>query len=208
MYIESDADMQCMYESYKDQLELNIWCVGGNQDENEEPDGASASKKRKCDQGTQKPSKRQAIREEVEEIFTELKEKYESKYSAQQLRLWANMLQVGTWKDRENPPQNPMFGYNGKSGAKTPSLTEALTSVAEGIACVLKPPAPTGSQSPPARTSSHTQHNEMGVSPSKCASLRSQYIEQLKQLHQVLELTAISKSRCFEEHAATLISTR
>ena len=130
VYIKSDADMQCMYESYKDQLELNIWCVGDNQDENEEPAGASASKKRKCDQDTQKPSKRQAIREEVEEIFTELKEKYESKYSSQQLRLWANMLQVGTGKDRETPPpppppppQNPMFGYNGKSGAKTPSLT-------------------------------------------------------------------------------------
>ena len=34
----------------------------------------------------------------------ELKEKYEAKYSAQQVRLWANMLQVGTWKDRKPPP--------------------------------------------------------------------------------------------------------
>jgi hypothetical protein len=33
----------------------------------------------------------------------------------------------------------------------------------------------------------------MGVSPSKCASLRSQYIDQLKKLHQLLELTAINK---------------
>ncbi len=33
----------------------------------------------------------------------ELKEKYDQKYTAQQLRLWANMLQVGTWKDRETP---------------------------------------------------------------------------------------------------------
>ena len=84
------------------------------------------------------------------------------------------MLQVGTWKDRENPPQNPVFGYNGKSQTKTPSLTEALSSVAEGLARALRSPTPSGNQSPP--TSSRAQLNEMGVSPSKCASLQSQYI--------------------------------
>ena len=169
VYIKSDTDMQIMYEIYKDQHELNIWCVGNYQDENEEPSSAAASKKRKCDLDTQKSSRRQSIRDEVDEIFMELKEKFESKYTAQQLRLWANMLQVGTWKDRENPLQNPMFGYNGKSQTKTPSLSEALSSVAEGLARALRPPAPTGSQSPP--TSSRAQLNEMGVSPSKYASL-------------------------------------
>ena len=199
MYIKSDADLQTMYENYKDQQELNIWCIGDNQDENEESANSSASKKRKCDQDVQKTSRRQCVREE---IFMELKEKYESKYTAQQLRLWANMLQVGTWKDRENPPQNPMFGYNGKTHAKTPSLSEALTSVAEGIARALRPPVPAGNQSPP--TSSRAQLNEMGVSPSKCASLRSQYIDQLKQLHQLLELTAISKDEYVQQKADIL----
>ena len=77
--------------------------------------------KNKCDQDTQKTSKRQCIRDEINEIFKELKEKYESKYTAQQLRLLANMLQIGSWKDkdRENPPQNPVSGYNGKTPAKT-----------------------------------------------------------------------------------------
>ena len=200
VYIKSDADLDTMYESYKDQQELNIWCIGDNQDD-EESANTSANKKRKCDKDIQ-PSRRRCVREEVDEIFMELKEKYESKYTAQQLRLWANMLQVGTWKDRENPPQNPMFGYNGKTHAKTPSLTEALTSVAEGIARVLRPPVPTGNQSPP--TSSRAQLNEMGVSPSKCATLRSQYIEQLKQLHQLLELTAISKDEYVQQKADIL----
>ena len=140
VYIKSDTDMQIMYECYKDQCELNIWCVGNSQDDSEEPSVAAATKKRKCDQDVQKSSRRQSIRDEVDEIFMELKGKFESKYTAQQLRLWANMLQVGTWKDRENPPQNPMFGYNGKSHAKTPSLTEALSSVAEGLAHALRPP--------------------------------------------------------------------
>ena len=101
------------------------------------------AKKHKCDQDTQKSSRRQSIRDEVDEIFIELKEKFESKYSAQQLRLWANMLQVGTWKYRETPPQNPMLGYNGNSQTKPPSLTEALSSVAEGLVRALRPPVPT-----------------------------------------------------------------
>ena len=199
VYIKSNADIECMYESYKDQLELNIWCIGEDQEEYEEPTGA-INKRRRYDQDPQKTSRRQSIRDEVDEIFLELKEKHEQNYTAQQLRLWANMLQIGTWKDRDNPPKNPMFGYNGKSQAK-PSLTDALASVAEGLARAIGPRV----QSPSPITSSADQGSpnarlaEMGVSPSKCAKLRSQYIEQLKQLHQLLELTAISKDEYDEQ---------
>ena len=42
--------MQIMYGSYKDQRELNIWCMGNCQDENEEPSNATATK---CDQKSQ-----------------------------------------------------------------------------------------------------------------------------------------------------------
>ena len=142
----------------------------------------------------------------MDEIFLELKEKHEKNYTAQQLRLWANMLQVGTWKDRDNPPKNPMFGYNRKSQAK-PSLTDALASVAEGLARAIgsrvQSPSPITSSadqgSPPQVTPPNARLAEMGVSPSKCAKLRSQYIEQLKQLHQLLELTAISKDEYDEQ---------
>ena len=92
---------------------------------------------------------------------------------------------------------------------KTPSLTEALSSVAEGLPCALRSPTPSENQSP--STSSRAQLNEMGVSPSKCASLRSQYIDQLQQLHQLLELTAISmdeydlqKADILKKNAATV----
>ena len=91
LYIKSNADIECMYESYKDQVELNIWCMGEDQKENEEPTGAM-NKRRRYDQDPQKTSRRQSIRDEVDEIFMELKEKHEKNYTAQQLRLWANML--------------------------------------------------------------------------------------------------------------------
>ena len=78
------------------------------------------------------------------------------------------MLQMGTWKDTDNPPQTPMFGYNGKTSTKSTSLTDALSSVAKGVMCALKPSTPLGSQSPP--KTPRPQLNEMGVSPTKCAS--------------------------------------
>ena len=62
------TDMQIMCEIYKDQHELNIWCVG-NWDENDEPSSAAASKKRKFDLDTQKSLQQHSIRDEVDEIF-------------------------------------------------------------------------------------------------------------------------------------------
>ena len=88
-------------------------------------------------------------------------------------------------------------------GTSKPSLTDSLTSVAEGLASALGPrvqsPTPVASSTDQRFTSlaqvtpPNARLAEMGVSPSKCATLRSQYIKQLEQLHQLLELTAISK---------------
>ena len=44
----------------------------------------------------------------------------------------------------------------------------------------------------------------MGVSPGKCVTLRSQYISQLQQLHQLLELTAITKEE-YEEQKGNIL---
>ena len=204
MWIKDDEDIQCMYDGYKD--EVNLWCEGRLQDEDLELESADVStsrKKRKKDDDTPVPvSKRQAIRDEVDKLLFELKEEHGSKYTAQQYRLWANMLQIGTWKDTDNPPQTPMFGYNGNKPEKSTSVTDALSSVAEGVMRALKSPTPLRSQSPP--TTSRPQLNEVGVSPSKCASLRSQYIEQIKQLHQLLELTAINKDEYEKQKADVL----
>ena len=134
VWIKSNEDMQCMYDSHKD--EINIWCEGRVQDEVTDSEFANTStkKRHKGDDDSAKPgSRRQAIRDEVEKIFFDLKEEHGSKYTAQQYRLWANMLQIGTWKDNDNPPQTPMFGCNGKTPTKSTSLTDALSSVAEGL---------------------------------------------------------------------------
>ncbi len=119
------------------------------------------------------------------------------------------MLQVGTHRDTDNPPKVPMFGLNKTSSKGGGALNDALTSVAEGFMRALKSPAQpaTGSNSPPlaqAPRSIRPPLDEIGVSPGKCAVLRSQYIEQLKQLHQLLELTALTKEQYDEQKANIL----
>ena len=84
---------------------INIWCEGYLQDEDYD-----IRKKQKSGDGAVRLG--QVIRDKVDKIICEIKEKHNSKYTAQQHRLQANMLQMGTWKDTDNPSQITMFGYN------------------------------------------------------------------------------------------------
>ena len=201
-------DLKCMYDAHSKDYdqEIGMWCQGREQDDIECTSGSG--RKRKTDNASFKPpSKRQAIRDEVEEIYADLREKHGSNYTAAQLRLWANMIQVGTHKDHDEPPKVPMFGFSSKSpkNART-SVADALAGVAEGFMRALKSPVQStpSSYSPTHTTSSRPPLDEMGVSPGKCAALRSQYINQVKQLHQLLELTAITKAE-YEEQKTTIL---
>ena len=46
--------------------------------------------------------------------------------------------------------------------------------------------------------------NDIGVSPNKCARLCSDYIAQLKQLHQLLEVTVLNKEEYDQQKANIL----
>ena len=206
VWIKSEENLNSMYETYLNEQEISLWCLGPEKDGTTSVSNTNISNKRKLPNGDDKHgSKRQAIRDEVEDIFTPLKEKHGSTYSAAQLRLWANMLQIGTHRDYDEPPKVPMFGVTAKTGTKSPCLAEALSSVAEGFIRALKSPVPSPSgSSSPTQTPSHVPLQEMGMSPGKCAALRTQYIKQLKELHQLLEATAITKEEYEEQKTAVL----
>ena len=207
VWIKSEEDLNSMYETYLMEQEISLWCLGPEkEDGTTSVSNTNISNKRKLPNVDDKQgSKWQGIRDEVEDIFTSLKEKHGSTYNAAQLRLWANMLQIGTHRDYDEPPKVPMFGVTAKTGTKSPCLAEALSSVAEGFMQALKSPAPSPSgSSSPTQTPSHVPLQEMGVSPGKCAALHTQYIKQLKELHQLLEATAITKEEYEEQKTAVL----
>ena len=137
-------------------------------------------------------SKRSAIQEEVEEIHLKLKEKHADKYTPAQLRLGANMLQIGTHKDYNMPPDVPMFGGGKKRYEKHSQVVDALSGIAEGIVRALKPHSRTQSPTYASVGSQSTTTTSVGVSPGKQVQLRGQLITQIKQLHELLEAGAIS----------------
>ena len=153
--IKSEEDLNSTYETNLNEQEISLWCLGS-----EKEDGATSvsnnniSNKRKLPNADDKQgSKGKAIRDEIEDIFTR---SMVLTCNEAQLRLWANMLQIGTHRDYDEPPKVLMFGVTAKTGTKSPCLAEALSSVAEGFMRALKSPAPSPSgSSSPTQTPSH-----------------------------------------------------
>ena len=102
VWIKSEEDLKSMYKTYVNEKEISLWCLGP-----EKEDGTtSVSNTNKRKLHDRQGSKWQAIHHD---IFTSLKEKHGSTYNAAQLRLWANMLQIGTHRDYDEPPKVSMF---------------------------------------------------------------------------------------------------
>ena len=150
--------------------------------------------KGKVQKGDESISKRASTREEVENIMERLQEKHKDKYTVIQLRLWANMLQLGTHRDYESPPNCPMFGGGKKKPKKKSELVDALSGIAEGVMNALSRQGASDSKThTPEKRAIETPDIPHGISPGKCVHLRSQYIGQLKQLHALFEDSAITK---------------
>ena len=98
------------------------------------------------------------------------------------------MIHVGSHKHYDTPPTVPMFGMTAKPSKGT-NLSEALSSVAEGLMRVWKTPESASCSC----SKSTLPASEKSLSPINCATLRSQHIQQLKELHQLLEVSAISQ---------------
>ena len=197
IYLVNENDMDTMYSQYAEAQEIPLWC-DGRSGELDNSDTEPAKKRPKQDS-----SKRSAIQEEVEEIHLKLKEKHDDNYTPAQLRLWANMLQIGTHKDYSTPPDVPMFGGGKKRNEKSRSeVVDALSGIAEGIVRALKPDS--GTHSPSASVGSSTATAGVGVSPGKQVQLRGQLITQLRQLHELLESGAITVAEYSSQKASIL----
>lgn len=61
----------------------------------------------------------------LDEVFNELDEKHNGKFSVEQLRMWAHLVNMGKHTSLDIPPDKPFFRGNKK---KLPSLSEVSTS--------------------------------------------------------------------------------
>ena len=94
----------------------------------------------------------------------------------------------------------PAFGIGGREKRTTPivGLTHAVTEMAKAIITQQQ----AGQTTPAQPTTSGS--TSTGVSPAKLASLRSNYLQQMRDLHSLYETGAITEPEFFEQKAPIL----
>ena len=121
----------------------------------------------------------------VDDKISCLREKHGQQYTGIQYRLWAEMLDVGTHESFDDPPSVPMFTGNRVSSKKV-SVADAMSDLTSAISSVIaiRSPGPTAN-------ASATVNNAFESNADKKAQLRSQYLQQLKELHGLFQIGAL-----------------
>ena len=160
VWVISAKDIAAMYEK-KNGGEIFLWiqvCDAG------ESDYESPDRKRK----KRKTSKCKDKEEELDEVFTKLRNEHGTNYTSPQLKLWAQMIICGTHDDYKDPPRVPMITGMQTKPPKKDSFTEALTGAAEAVA---KAFTPQSHASVNTVGNSTGQGTSIGISPGKSTDL-------------------------------------
>lgn len=188
IWLYSTSDLEAMYRKYPSG-EITIWCDGYSEEE--------THGKRKRDDSSGGPSKRQKKEDEVDVVFQDLKEKHSGNFSTPQLRMWARMVANGLHDDIEEPPNVPAFCSTPKR-SRQPSVSNAISGAAIAITKALggtpQEDRPSGCRA--------------GVSPGKAIELRMKNYEQLRYLQQLLEDGILSQAEYSEQKDDILGSLR
>ena len=120
VWLCNDSDLKAMYNAHNKKKVINLWCYTEKK--------CSRGKKRSRSPGDEKASsskyeshstKRLAL---VDDIYEKLQDKHKGKYSPEQLRTWAHLLQMGKHESYEEPPDKPFF-----RGKKSSALSAVNT---------------------------------------------------------------------------------
>ena len=195
-WIVEPRDLQSMYSVLEEGQKITLWCEGKGRSspvsKNDDSEPPPAKKAKQSATGT---SKRESFEEEIDKIFTKLKEKHPD-MPAPKLRLWARLIQSGQ-HDYENPPNIPLItGTPATTSKLKDSVAEALTSAATAVVKLLQPTQSNDSPSTPKTQS--TGHSTY-ISPMKLAQLRRGCLEDLKKVKELLEEGVLTEQEYQEE---------
>ena len=139
-------------------------------------------------------------KERVEEIKSKLHEMHGTSFSPLQYTLWAEMVAVGTHKSLENPPHVQMFTGKVKKPKPENEMSTVFTELAKSVVSVVSVLSP--------QASAHTPTSSGCVSPNKIVDLRSKYIQQMRELHSLHELGALTESEFKEQKQPILVQLK
>ena len=185
--IHSEDDLKEVWSKIARGVACTLWCEFAPQrtyydGSDSDPDSLSPppTKKKKVSAVDEKNKR-------VQDLMQSIQDKHGDNFTKIQYRLWAEMVDVGTHKSLDEAPSVPMFSSKGGRQTQASALTHAFTNMASSIASALS--------TTPTKPSSAGSSS----SPVKVVQLRSQYIQQLKDIHSLYEAGALSEQEYTEE---------
>lgn len=189
VWFHTDSELQKLIHSTLIKGKGALWCDGIMQstcnDDDVNPGEESANNISPPAAKRTKVTAMDERRERVQGLFEELKAKHGSAFSGPQYRLWAEAVASGSHTSTEEPPFGSMF--NRQTTSKAQRRDHHCSCSATAIAAV------NISSSPPRDTQAQAQGTNL--TPKSAASLRSTYIKQIKELHELLDLDAITETQ-------------
>ena len=158
-WLMSDEDVVDMYTIHDGKKEILLWCY--SQDSSKRPRSPDNADEGSTSQKRSRYNKQVDKMREVDEIEDDLRSKNEGKYSEEQIRMWAHLIQMNKHSSLEEPPNKKFWKTSG--GTATSGAGGAGAAAGSG------------------------QGSSKGVlsSPGKRVNLRGQCIDQLHRLQQL-----------------------
>ena len=127
MVILLDSDLQEMYKRYEKKQEILLWMKQSRKRPRAEVSDTTAGSGRKTSRSSyDKQTHRMA---EIDEICDDLVKKHGEKYTKEQARAWAVLIQMGKHDSYDSPPDKHFFTVNKK---KAGNSTSGLSGVSPG----------------------------------------------------------------------------
>ena len=194
-WVLDDEDLKELFgkcEGKKSVKQLTLWCY--NHDSAKEKRERRASKCSRSKSPIAKSSKSGSSRYEghtakmakVDEIYKQIHDTHGSRYTPEQKRAWAHMIEMGKHDSITEAPRKRFFQSSEKSSESSVPASSSTTS--SKSSATISNTAPT-----------------LVASPGRRVSIRSECIDQLQKWHALLDCGAISKEQ-YDELQATILS--
>lgn len=185
VWLKDDGELQRLIHSTLVKGKGTLWCEGLTEVDRDEDSGDDKS------MSVASPKRKKTVMEErrahVQDIFEELREQHGSEYSGPQYRLWAEAIVSGSHDSRSNPPAGTMFKKQASSVVTGHSKVKFNGSKCSATATITT----SSSSSPP--HASRSSPSSATLTPRSAAFLKLTYIKQIKELHELLAIDAITQ---------------
>ena len=179
IWLRTDADVKEMYAKHQGKKKINLWCYSQSKKAAAPKKGKRSNSPVASGSGcSSKYNSHLQNIEKVDEVYDQLQEKHKGKFSPEQLRTWAHLVQMGKHGSTEEPPDKPFFRGQKRSADSRPKTAGG--------------------------TPESKKHAPTAISPCRKVNLRSELIEQLDKWHKLLDSGAINQQQ-YDELQQTIL---